>query len=159
MQETFVTETFIAAPVEKLFDFRLNPDNIALVAPAGVKIIEVTKPSIVTASARYTIQVNFYGFAQHWEISFEQVDRPQGLPPRRASIVGRAHAGPLSNWRHRQELEERGSGTVIRDIVHYTVPGSWWFVPVLTVMRTVVRRVFTELQLKTKEYLEKTEKA
>ena len=124
----------VAAPIEAVFAFHLDPRNAARISPRGTKVVSVEAPQQVRQGDEVRLAVRQFPspFVQRWRVLIERVEEP-------VAIVDVALAGPFPVWRHEHLFSVAGEGrTVLTDRVTYELPLS---VAGRIADRLVVRRV------------------
>lgn len=106
----------IARPLQEVFSFFAQPENLAKITPDTVGFHMLTPLPIVMQSGivlDYTIRV--LGIPVRWTTLITAYD-----PPHRFCDV--AIRGPYSFWHHTHTFEETDEGTLMTDEVRYALP-------------------------------------
>lgn len=147
-QLTLTTE--IAAPIDDVFAFHLDPRNAARIAPDGMHVLSVEAPECVRQGdvIGLVVRQRPMPFAQRWRVRIEDVDRP-------IAIVDVALAGPFRSWRHEHLFTFAGEGrTLLTDRVTYSLPGgALGRLADRLVVRRMLARTFRERQARTRAIL------
>ena len=107
----------IPVPVEEVFSFFSNAENLNLITPPWLSFKILTPLPIKmedNALIDYSIEILGWRMIWHTEISVWQ-------PPLR--FVDRQIKGPYRVWEHTHLFEQKGGGTQMTDLVRYAVPG------------------------------------
>ncbi|HSI31902.1 MAG TPA: SRPBCC family protein [Miltoncostaeaceae bacterium] len=110
----------IAAPVEAVFEFHLDPRNAALIAPAGTRVVSVEGAVPLEAGHVVTLRMRARPLpvAVAWTVRIESVE-----PGRR--IVDVAERSPFALWRHEHIFRALGPDrTLLTDRVTYRLRGG-----------------------------------
>jgi len=123
MEPTFAfeREVLIAAPVERVFAFHTNPENLLLLTPAdyGLRLIQAPYPSIEGSLVMFELAL------------------PVVIPwlSRITELVVNDHFtdvqewGPFQAYQHTHRFIATEEGTLLRDTVSYSPPLGWWGSP------------------------------
>ena len=112
-------ETEINAPVERVFEYYTNPDNIKEAWPRDiVKESESVSGSKSEEGSEMKVKGEYMGKEE--EMRLEVVDKEQNR-----RLVTRQTEGPFKKWESTQEFEGRGgNSTHIRHSIDYELPTS-----------------------------------
>lgn len=123
-------ETWLPAPVDKVFPFFADPANLDALTPPWVGLeVLTTQPIEMRAGALIEYRIRLRGVPIRWMTEITEWD-----PPRR--FVDVQKRGPYRAWRHEHRFEPLDGGTVVADDVAYEVPG-WMAAPLVN--RLLVR--------------------
>jgi len=113
---TLKREQLIRSPVEDIFSFFENPENLSRITPSnlGFKII-TPRPIDMKAGTLIDYTIIIYGIRAHWRTLITDYDPPRGFTDEQLK-------GPYSFWHHRHEFISTADGTIIRDTVTYALP-------------------------------------
>jgi ligand-binding SRPBCC domain-containing protein len=107
----------IPAPIEVVFSFFSNCENLNLITPSwlGFKIL-TPLPVKMEKNALIDYSIKLLGFRMSWhtEITVWQ-------PP--VKFTDRQIKGPYRVWEHAHLFEEKGEETQMEDVIRYAVPG------------------------------------
>jgi ligand-binding SRPBCC domain-containing protein len=112
----FRKQQTIAHPIEDVFNFFKQPDNLEKITPSSVGFSILTPRPInmqVGTVLDYTIRL--LGLPVRWTTLISAYD-----PPYR--FIDVALRGPYSFWHHTHTFEENDQGTIMTDEVHYALP-------------------------------------
>ena len=112
----FIKQQTIARPIEDVFNFFKQPDNLEKITPSSVGFTILTPRPIkmqVGTVLEYTIRL--LGLPVRWTTLISAYD-----PPHR--FIDVALRGPYSFWHHTHTFEEGDEGTIMTDKVHYALP-------------------------------------
>lgn len=109
-------EQFVPAPLDEVFRFFGQPENLARITPGwmGFEILTPT-PVPMREGAIIDYRVKLGPMPTRWRSIITTFD-----PPHR--FVDEQLLGPYSYWHHTHEFEAAPDGTVIRDRVLYLMP-------------------------------------
>jgi ligand-binding SRPBCC domain-containing protein len=109
-------ETEINAPVERVFEYYTNPDNIKEAWPRDiVKESESVSGSKSEEGSEMKVKGEYMGKEE--EMRLEVVDKEQNR-----RLVTRQIEGPFKKWESTQEFEGNGNSTHIRHSIDYELP-------------------------------------
>jgi ligand-binding SRPBCC domain-containing protein len=109
-------ETEINAPVEKVFEYYTNPDNIKEAWPRDiVKESESLSGSKSEEGSEMKVKGQYMGKEE--EMILEVADKEQNR-----RLVTRQTEGPFKKWESIQEFQGNGNSTHIRHSVDYELP-------------------------------------
>ena len=147
-QLTFSTE--IAAPIDEVFAFHLDPRNAARIAPRGMRVVSVEAPPTVQRGDEIALAVRQRPLpvTQRWRVRIAEVDPP-------IAIVDVALAGPFRAWRHEHLFTFAGEErTLLTDRITYRLPfGVAGRVADRLVVRRMLLRAFRERHARTRTLL------
>jgi ligand-binding SRPBCC domain-containing protein len=113
---TLRREQWVAEPLERIFPFFAQPENLALITPPGLGFRLLTPRPVIMEKGRlidYTIRL--LGLRIRWRTLITRFD-----PPR--CFVDEQLSGPYSFWHHTHRFEQRNGGTCLIDEVNYALP-------------------------------------
>jgi ligand-binding SRPBCC domain-containing protein len=113
----FETETLLACPPEKVFDFLARPANLLLVSPPELKMRLVDGPERLALGARITVQGSKFGIAQ--KVTSEVTAFEEGVQFTDAQVQG-----PFGRFVHTHQVEPADGGTRMLDRIEYEAPGG-----------------------------------
>lgn len=130
--KTFQSEVWLARPLEEIFAFFANADNLQSLTPAWLDFSLVTpKPILMRTGTLIDYRLRLHGFPIRWRSEITVWE-----PPLR--FVDEQRRGPYTLWVHEHQFQARDGGTQVSDLVRYAVPGGW-LVERLFVRRDVER--------------------
>ncbi len=109
-------EQFVERPLEEVFAFFENPQNLARITPGSVGFEILTPPPIIMKAGLildYTIKV--FGMRMHWTTMITDYE-----PPHRFADV--QLKGPYEFWHHTHTFESVSGGTLMTDDILYLIP-------------------------------------
>jgi ligand-binding SRPBCC domain-containing protein len=109
-------ETEINAPVERVFEYYTNPDNIKEAWPRDiVKKSESVSGSKSEEGSEMKVKGEYMGKEE--EMRLEVTDKEQNR-----RLVTRQTHGPFKKWESTQEFQGNGNSTHIRHSIDYELP-------------------------------------
>jgi ligand-binding SRPBCC domain-containing protein len=109
-------ETEINAPVEKVFEYYTNPDNIKEAWPRDiVKESESLSGSKSEEGSEMKVKGQYMGKEE--EMILEVADKEQNR-----RLVTRQTEGPFKKWESTQEFQGNGNSTHIKHSINYELP-------------------------------------
>jgi ligand-binding SRPBCC domain-containing protein len=143
----------IAAPIESLFSFHLDPHNLPLVMPSWQKVVDLQVPPEMRPGAEIALAVRTYGFLQHWRVVWEEIRPPAGSPAT-ARLVDAARQSPFASWRHCHEFREVEEGVEMTDHLEYGLPSGFLGKIARPLVAKEIEILFRFRQKRTKDLLE-----
>ena len=142
---TFHCELWLPRPVETVFAFFSDANNLQAITPPWLNFEILTPPPIqLRAGALIDYRLRIRGVPLRWQTKITVWE-----PPHR--FVDEQKRGPYRQWIHEHTFAAKDSGTQCTDQVHYAVPGG------SLVHRLFVRRdvetIFAHRQAKMRELL------
>lgn len=113
---TLYREQWVAEPLEWVFPFFAQPENLSQITPPELGFRLLTPRPVSMEQGRvidYTIRLLRLGV--RWRTLITRYD-----PPR--CFVDEQLSGPYSFWHHTHRFEQRDGGTWLSDEVHYALP-------------------------------------
>src|SRR5262249_9944942 len=107
----------IASPPGKVFEFIVQPKNLALVTPPDFPMELVDPPERIAKGVRLTARVSRFGISQ--DVVSEVTDFKEGVGWTDAQV-----SGPLKKFVHSHRLEPTPTGTRMYDRVEFEAPGG-----------------------------------
>src|SRR5690349_11084091 len=110
------SEQWFPHPVEEVFSFFSNAENLELLTPPWVNFHILTpRPIPMHTGALIDYKLRIHGFPVRWQSEITVWD-----PPHR--FVDEQRRGPYRLWHHEHTFEPRDNGTLCIDLVRYAVP-------------------------------------
>ena len=111
-------QTEISAPIEKVYEYYTNPDNIREAWPQDiVKESENVSGSKSEEGSEMRVKGKYMGREE--EMKLQVVDKE---PNRK--LVTRQTEGPFKKWESIQEFQGNGNNTHIRHAIEYELPAT-----------------------------------
>ncbi|HVJ07308.1 MAG TPA: SRPBCC family protein [Acidisarcina sp.] len=110
------SEQWIARPIDEVFAFFANAQNLERITPPwlGFKILSISTHSISEGTViRYRLRL--HGIPIHWRTEICEWNPPH-------CFVDEQTKGPYKRWRHTHRFEAHGSRTKMIDEVQYSLP-------------------------------------
>ena len=147
--------TNLKTAAQPVFDFHLQPKNIARVNPPWVKVLSLDGPERLTPGATLRLKVASFGVPQSWEVRVVAVENFSGTPAK-ASILDEATQGPFPFWRHLHEFWQAPDGTTgLVDRIEFLPPGGTMGVVLVPGIRLMLKKMFEARHAATKRIFEK----
>jgi len=109
-------EQVVAAPPGDVFEFFSRARNLQTLTPAWLRFEVLTpEPIEMRQGTRIEYRLRLHGLPLRWVSRIEEWHPARGF-------VDRQVRGPYSLWHHRHEFEPCDGGTLVRDVVHYSLP-------------------------------------
>jgi hypothetical protein len=114
---TFHQSQWIARPIEDVFPFFANANNLEQITPPWLRF-EMLNPNVsMGRGALIDYKLRLHGIPLHWQSEIVEWD-----PPHRFVDVQRR--GPYTLWIHEHRFEALDGGTRVHDSVQYAAPGG-----------------------------------
>ncbi|MFB6311275.1 MAG: SRPBCC family protein [Salinirussus sp.] len=128
--ETFERSTYVAAPLERVWDFHSTVEGLEALTPGwmGLRVEAVRgpdgspDPDVLETGAEIALSTSVAGVGpqQRWTSRIAARDWTHGAAYFRDEML----AGPFPEWEHTHLFYRDGDGTLLRDIVRYELPGG-----------------------------------
>ncbi len=106
----------LAKPIEEVFVFFSDASNLEALTPPFLRFRILTPmPIEMRSGAQLDYELSLFGVPMRWRTRI--TDWKPGL-----RFVDEQEAGPYALWRHTHEFEARGTSTLVRDVVDYSMP-------------------------------------
>lgn len=118
---TLYREQLLQTDLQTLWDFIASPANLNLITPDDMKFEILSKklPEIMYPGMIISYYVKpFPWYKTQWVTEITQVKD-------KFYFVDEQRIGPYRLWHHEHILESKPDGILMRDIIHYQVPGGW----------------------------------
>ena len=135
MEHLLERELWLPHPVEKVFAFFAQAENLERITPRELRFHIVTKqPIALAAGATIDYRLSLFAIPFGWRSVITAWD-----PPR--TFTDEQVRGPYALWVHRHVFEPSGAGTIIRDRVRYRLP----FGPLGDLFHPLVKRQLSRI--------------
>lgn len=115
---TFHSELWVPHPREEVFDFFSRAENLEALTPPWLRFSILTPgPIAMRAGVRIRYRLRLHGVPLRWVSEITEWQ-----PPYR--FVDEQRTGPYRLWIHSHQFFEHNDGTMIRDMVRYSVAGG-----------------------------------
>jgi ligand-binding SRPBCC domain-containing protein len=130
-------EQFIPAPLDEVFDFFSQAENLDRITPTWLKFNIVTPTPIqIEAGTIIDYRLRYRGFPMRW-----RTEIAEWVPGVR--FVDQALVSPYKLWHHTHTFEARDGGTLVGDSVRYALPfGPLGRIAHVLSVRRDVNRIF-----------------
>jgi ligand-binding SRPBCC domain-containing protein len=109
----------LPSPIEDVFPFFADAANLRQITPPWLHFEVLSpQPIEIRLGARIDYRLRVRLARLRWQSHITAWDPPHHF------VDEQAH-GPYRWWRHEHRFEPHSGGTLIRDDVHYGVPGGW----------------------------------
>ena len=109
-------EVDINAPVERVYEYYTNPDNIKEAWPRDiVKGSQFTSPSKNEPGSEMKVEGEYMG--KHEEMRLQVTDKQQNR-----RLVTKQIEGPFQRWESTQEFQGDANRTHVRHVIEYDLP-------------------------------------
>ncbi|MCX7606812.1 MAG: SRPBCC family protein [Bacteroidia bacterium] len=116
----------VYAPLSEVWYFFSRPENLSTLTPSYMAfqiLSEVPENMEAGILIEYIVRP-LWGIPLRWVTEITHVKSPlQGSPP--YFFVDEQRFGPYAFWHHRHEFYPVEKGVLMRDIVHYKLPGKF----------------------------------
>lgn len=148
--------TNLKTSAKAVFEFHLQPKNIARVNPPWIKVLSLEGPERLAPGVVLKLRVSSFGVPQSWEVRVAAVEDFGGTPAK-ASILDEAVQGPLPFWRHLHEFWQAPDGTTgLVDRVEFLPPGGPAGALLVPAIKLMLEKMFAARHEATKRIFEKT---
>ena len=104
---------------DEIFDFYADAFNLELLTPSLLRFRVLTPAPIkMAAGIEIDYRLRLHGFPMSWRSRITQWDPPH-------SFVDEQISGPYLYWHHLHTFTPDRDGTLVRDVVEYSVLGGW----------------------------------
>jgi ligand-binding SRPBCC domain-containing protein len=115
---TFQSEIWLPKPLEEVFDFFADAENLQALTPPWLDFaLETPRPIRMRPGTIIDYRLRLHGFRIRWRSEITAWE-----PPTR--FVDEQRRGPYRLWVHEHRFQPRDGGTHIRDHVRYAAPGG-----------------------------------
>jgi ligand-binding SRPBCC domain-containing protein len=115
---TLERSLWVPAPIEQVFEFFSQAENLERLTPAFLGFRILTPPPIVLRQGTIIdYRISLHGFPISWRSEITHWD-----PPHR--FVDEQRRGPYRVWKHVHDFERQGDGTRVIDRVEYATWGG-----------------------------------
>ena len=117
-------ETFVAKPIQEVFNFFSKTENLILITPAHLNFkIATPGPILMAKGTMIDYKLKLYGIPFKWKTEITAWQAP-------FTFTDKQLKGPYLKWIHQHQFEEREGGTLMTDRVEYAIPG-WIIEPLI----------------------------
>ena len=114
----FEKEIYIERPVAEVFDFFSRAENLEKVTPPQLQFQILTPlPIVMKAGTIIDYKLKVHHIPLSWQTEISEWD-----PPYRFTDI--QVRGPYRKWIHQHIFENSGSGTRMKDLLEYAIPGG-----------------------------------
>ena len=114
----FKSQIWLRQKPEEVFPFFAEPQNLAVLTPEWLHLKVLTpSPVVMRVGAMLDYRLRLCGVPLRWRAEITEWE-----PPRR--FVDKQRRGPYRMWSHEHRFEDWDGGTLVKDIVVYSVWGG-----------------------------------
>ena len=114
--QTVIFETILNAPIEKVYEFHCDTNNLPIITPPWIKVAIVKLDLPLNEGSRIVLVITRFGFTQQWEMEIEAM-RPN------EAVIDRAIRSPFKSFRHVHGFEKIDENrTRMKDRVEFALP-------------------------------------
>ena len=114
--QTTIFETILNAPIQKVYEFHCDTNNLPLITPPWIKVSIVKLDLPLVQGSHIILDITRFGFTQQWEMEIEAM-RPN------EAVIDRAIRSPFKSFRHVHGFEKIDKNqTRMKDIVEFALP-------------------------------------
>ncbi|MGH7853307.1 MAG: SRPBCC family protein [Candidatus Binatia bacterium] len=114
----FQTEQWLAQPLDRIFKFFADPENLERLTPPWLSFQIRTRPDIkIEKGTLLDYRLRLRGIPLRWQSEITVWEPP-------CRFVDRQTKGPYSLWVHEHTFTDDNNGTLIGDRVEYAAPGG-----------------------------------
>ena len=113
-------EQFIDLPIEDVFNFFSQPENLSLITPPRLRFDILTPTPLEMKEGQlidYSLKI-LYLIKLHWRTLITDYQKPY-------KFIDQQIKGPYTLWHHTHIFEEKDGGTLIKDNLKYVIPFGW----------------------------------
>ena len=108
-------KTLISCPIEKLFAFHLDSNNIQKITPKDTKVELLNKNFVAKEGEVLNIKTTKFFIPTIWSVEISLIKEPNML-------VDKAIKSSFSFWRHSHIFTKKGDVCELKDVVEYELP-------------------------------------
>lgn len=145
---TYSRTVVIDAPIERVFHFHDNTENLLRITPPSTKV-KIVARGPAGVGAEITLAVTQFGvFTTTWTVRITEYAAP-------TRMVDEQVRGPFRFWKQERDLQTVDGGTALTDTVQYSLPfGVLGRIANALFVRKQIESMFTYRQHRTKVLLE-----
>ena len=111
-----VAAQLVPRPLDEVFPFFANPDNLGRLTPPGMRFEFLTSDRHMRSGLVIDYRLRpLAGVPVRWQTLIDAYDAPSGFHDLQTK-------GPYRSWEHRHTFEAVDGGTLVRDEVSYSLP-------------------------------------
>lgn len=119
MSRVFESHLWLPRPREEVFRYFADAGNLETLTPPWLKFTILSPlPLTMRVGALIDYELRLHGFPLRWQSEITVWEPP-------FQFVDEQRRGPYRSWVHQHLFEAERGGTLVRDRVHYAVPGGW----------------------------------
>jgi len=114
--QTIIFETILNAPIQRVYEFHCDTNNLPLITPPWIKVSIVKLDLPLVQGSHIILDITRFGFTQQWEMEIEAM-RPN------EAVIDRAIRSPFKSFRHVHGFEKIDENqTRMKDMVEFALP-------------------------------------
>lgn len=117
MIRTLFRQTYVPAPIDKVFAFFSKAENLNRITPADLqfKILSPLQP-VMQTGLLIDYQIKLRGIPMNWKTEITHWNPPHSFQDSQLK-------GPYLLWKHLHVFTKKGDSTLMTDKVYYRIPG------------------------------------
>ncbi|MCB0078195.1 MAG: SRPBCC family protein [Anaerolineales bacterium] len=135
MEHILESELALPLPIDEVFPFFAEPENLERITPNSMRFNIITPPPItMKRGALIDYKLSLFGIPFKWKTEITRYEPPY-------VFVDEQLKGPYKLWVHTHTFEPTDRGTLIKDHVRYQLPLS----PLGDIVHPIVRRQLNQI--------------
>jgi len=112
---SYQKSTYIKCPIDELFDFHLDSQNLTRITPNNIKVKLLT-PDFKAREGEVLRLISVKNFIPiNWTVKIQKLEKPNIL-------IDKALNSPFKYWEHQHIFIDHGSFCELKDVVLYEMP-------------------------------------
>ncbi|MGB5867354.1 MAG: SRPBCC family protein [Arcobacteraceae bacterium] len=145
--KTIIKTTYINCPIDKLFDFHLDSNNITKITPANIKVELLNSDTKTFEGKIVKIKTTKFFIPTYWEVKIEKLEKPNIL-------IDVAVKSPFKSWKHQHVFTKKGNVSELKDIIEYELPFGFLGKIIEPFIEYDITKMFDYRHIQTKKILE-----
>ncbi|MBM4178619.1 MAG: SRPBCC family protein [Ignavibacteria bacterium] len=146
--ERYQKSVLINAPIERVFEFHNDTNNLVQITPKNISISFETRGNPGLGQDIFLSIRQFVILKTRWHVRITEYEPP-------TKMVDQQIRGPFAYWKQTRLLTRRGGCTELTDVIEYELPlGIIGRIANSLVVRHQIVNMFAYRQLRTKALLE-----
>jgi ligand-binding SRPBCC domain-containing protein len=149
LMNSYKKQIFINAPIEKVFDFHMDTNNLLRITPRDINFKIISMNDISGVGYKVVLEIRKFYFIR----SILEVEITDCIKNELMHDIQRK--GIFKYWFQKRFFKVENEGTILTDIVEYIPPfGKLGEFLNWLIINRIIKKMFHFRQLKTKEILE-----